>query len=166
MELFVKLDIPQEEFTMSIPRSVSEWGIVTEAILDPADLELSDPDTVLQRVVFGYSHTKDPVPACVHSEIRLLHYIHSIGHSSGQVYIGLNKPSCMGCHFYFKNHNKNHPEGHVSTRDPHDKYVFPWNLPDETKSTFRLDVFQSVAEDLHERFAMFGFTKPRTRIFL
>ncbi|KIM35405.1 hypothetical protein M413DRAFT_449789 [Hebeloma cylindrosporum] len=161
MELFIKLDIPHEEYEISIPRSVSQWSIVAESILDPVNLDLTDPDIVLQRVMFGYSNTKDPVPASVHSEVRLLHYIQSIGTATGQIYIGLNRPSCMGCHFYVRNHNQRHPEGYVSTRDPHDKYVFPWNLPAGMGVDFREDIFRCVAEDLRERFVMFGFTKAR-----
>jgi hypothetical protein len=49
----------------------------------------------------------------------------------------------------------------VSTRDPRDRYVFPWNLPGGTGVDFRKEVFGCVKEDLRERFVMFGFTKAR-----
>jgi len=161
MEFFIKLDMPHDQYTIPIPRSVSQWSIVAESILDPENLELIDQDIVLQSVVFGYSHNKDPIPACVHSEVRLLHFMESVGEASGQVYIGQNRPSCMGCYFYVRNHNKRHPEGCVSTRDPRDRYVFPWNFPVGTGLDFRREVWRCVAEDLRERFVMFGFTKAK-----
>ena len=159
MKLFINLDIPQESQAISIPQSVSQWSIVAESILEADNLELIDPDTVLQRVVFGYTNTPDPMPASVHSEIRLLHYIESIGEASGQIYIGLSRPSCMGCHLYVKGYSV---KGCcVVTRDPRDKYEFPWILPSGTEVDFKREVYRCVKEDLRERFVTFGFTKAR-----
>ena len=169
MKLSIQLDIPPHDSSspshaIPLPRSVSQWSIVAESILDSDHLELIDPDTVLQRVVFGYTHTlpSDPVPAHVHSEVRLLDYLERIGEASGQMYIGLNRPSCMGCYFYVRGYNRRCSGSCVATtRDPRDRYVFPWNLPGGTAGDFRREVFECVKEDLRERFVMFGFTKTK-----
>ena len=68
----------------------------------------------------------------------------------------------MGCHFYVRGYNKRCSGSCVATtRDPRDRYVFPWNLPSETGTDFRREVFECVKEDLRERFVMFGFTKTK-----
>ena len=64
--------------------------------------------------------------------------------------------------FYVRGYNRRYSGSCIATtRDPRDRYLFPWNLPGGTEGDFRREVFACVKEDLRERFVMFGFTKAK-----